>query len=1071
MTMRGALFADTGPQPAFRSVGRIGTSSHIWRENSRGWARFGCQAHSAPPEESGAKSTPAHGTAAAPDLSDCIWVALCIQEAPSPGPGEYSVEQTVSVVGGAIPRTPGRGVTQKGLMDGDILELNPSDRLTRAQSPSVALSRSPRGGLVATDAGSAQDIDFYDVQRDGLSTNARTPNVYINAPSKHGDEIGEIDVRGALEYTPKHDLLEPSSRSVDFARVSGRPADHVSLQPAPGDVLILDPQDDLTRRQPPTVDLMHQTGRMDGVAHKAPDGRDYYPDTGAVDPHMASVRLDTGGRPKEKTSDIADVMYDGDDTAVRQSAPAAVFGPMTGREGLKMADGSLTDGDVLELSPDDMVTRASAPHVTFGGAHGHVVPGVHEVDTKDYDPNFEAILPRVPGLLLEKLGRGVSASATEMDVRGALEYTPKHDLLEPSSRSVDFARVSGRPADHVSLQPAPGDVLILDPQDDLTRRQPPTVDLMHQTGRMDGVAHKAPDGRDYYPDTGAVDPHMASVRLDTGGRPKEKTSDIADVMYDGDDTAVRQSAPAAVFGPMTGREGLKMADGSLTDGDVLELSPDDMVTRASAPHVTFGNQIRIREQIPQDTDTCDYEPTLDAVKPRTLAVDFSRLQSREEMEPQPASELDGEAGDYTPAFPDEARVKSVVPFSQQVGREELNLELEPPVDMDYEPIIEFVRPRTGRGILNMGRATGRDLEEPEEDDRDHDPTLPAEAPHVVDFGLQTGRDTISDHDVEPDERNYEPSDTTTKPSPITFSFDQRVGREGPPDEIDETDYDAEPARAATKPSARSVDFKSAPCREDDPNDGGLSGPGTASEKDEAGERPFYNISAARDERGYYDTLLGRWRKVGIEMDRQVGRSSLDLDEETDDRDPLNTDDVAVRRRAVGRVDFHQQVGRESLEIEVEAACDPYEDYEVDLRTTQRSLRGGAQHGGGATLAMSTAGRRDDLGPYDGPAHDLGRGTGRGPGLIFVPVSQSVDVGRYSPDDRTTSTRSSMPSISFTTAHKGDRMRRLQKTGPILSAPDAAVPPEEPAAAGAVDPRCSDFSRTALQEPESMPHKT
>jgi hypothetical protein len=70
----------------------------------------------------------------------------------------------------------------------------------------------------------------------------------------------------------------------------------------------------------------------------------------------------------------------------------------------------------------------------------------------------------------------------------------------------------------------------------------------------------------------------------------------------------------------------------------------------------------------------------------------------------------------------------------------------------------------------------------------------------------------------------------------------------------------------------------------------------------------------------------------------------------------------------------------------------------------------------------------------------------------MPVSQSVDAGLYSPNPDASSARSSAPAISFTTAQRGDRMRRIEKTGPELPPPTAAdaeqrggAPPSPPQA--------------------------
>ena len=116
---------------------------------------------------------------------------------------------------------------------------------------------------------------------------------------------------------------------------------------------------------------------------------------------------------------------------------------MTGRDMPRKADGSLQDGDVLELSPDDMPTRASSPQLSFGAGKGHALE-VDGLDTKDYDPAYGQIDPHVAVPSISKLGR--AKDATVADVRGTLEYTPEYNLVERTSRSVDFTKASTRPS-------------------------------------------------------------------------------------------------------------------------------------------------------------------------------------------------------------------------------------------------------------------------------------------------------------------------------------------------------------------------------------------------------------------------------------------------------------------------------------------------------------------------------------------------------------------------------------------------------------------------------------------------
>jgi hypothetical protein len=296
-----------------------------------------------------------------------------------------------------------------------------------------------------------------------------------------------------------------------------------------------------------------------------------------------------------------------------------VFGPMTGRELPRKADGSLQDGDVLELSPDDMPTRASAPQLSFGTGKGHELE-VEGSDSKDYDPLYAQVDPHVGVPVLSKLGR--AADTSEADVRGTLEYSPEYGMVERTSRSVDFTKATSRPIE--AVRDPNGDVLILDPKDDLLRKEARAVDLMHQSGRDDSTSEER-DARDY-DGADALDTlqvHLPAVRLDGNARVEPKKSDGVDVMYDPEDAITRPSAPAAVFGPMTGRELPRKADGSLQDGDVLELSPDDMPTRASAPHISFGNA-KAHAVGPDalESGTFDYDPDVTVVRPTSRSADL-----------------------------------------------------------------------------------------------------------------------------------------------------------------------------------------------------------------------------------------------------------------------------------------------------------------------------------------------------------------------------------------------------------------------------------------------------------------
>jgi hypothetical protein len=432
---------------------------------------------------------------------------------------------------------------------------------------------------------------------------------------------------------------------------------------------------------------------------------------------------------------------------------------------------------------------------------------------------------------------------------------------------------------------------------------------------------------------------------------------------------------------------------------VLELSPDDMPTRASAPQLSFGTgKAHATEPDSLDLGAFDYDPDLDAVRPSARSVDFSRGRWRDELSPDP--EAGPEAGDYD--IPELDHGNSGVLFERQVGRSDLEVEQEAD-DTDYDVNISLVKPRTDRGGVNMERDTVRASFESTEDDRDYDPKLLDNVLGAVVFDGQLTRDTDDGLETD-DDRDYNPVDVLVHPQVPSFTFDKRTGRSVGEDPVDERDYEEPQARERTMPTSRSVDFSSAPEREDDVNDGGLSGPGTREEKEAAADRDFYTTPGALDP-----------EKNVVEFDRQITREDLEQDEEVLDL-VYNTDDKAVRPRVVGLVEMDIQVGRESLDgDEAELLCNPFldEDYKPDLRPTRPSLRG---------FSMGSTNAPDE--PWT---------------TVFAPTGQSVDVGpgSYTPNElerdgfRGLSQRASAPVLSFTKARVGDRLRKLEKLGPPL----------------------------------------
>ena len=335
---------------------------------------------------------------------------------------------------------------------------------------------------------------------------------------------------------------------------------------------------------------------------------------------------------------------------------------------------------------------------------------------------------------------------------------------------------------------------------------------MHQSGRNDTTKDLPDDIRDY--DTGeALDTlqlHLPAVRLDSNGRPKEKPAEAADVMYNPEDALTKPSAPAAVFGQMTGRELPRKEDASLQDGDVLELLPDDMATRASAPHISFGNaKAHATGPDAMESGAFDYDPDIAVVRPVSVSVDFSRGRWRDELDSEP--EEGPEAGDYEQ--PELDRGRSGVPFDRQVGWSDLERAQEPD-DTDYEPNIKLIKPRLDRGVIDLERNTSRESYDSTEDDRDYDPKTEDPVLGAVVFDGQLARDAGDGPEVD-DDRDYNPKDDLLHPQAPEITFDKITGRPNEDAPVDERDYEEPEARKATMPMARSVDFSTAAERDED----------------------------------------------------------------------------------------------------------------------------------------------------------------------------------------------------------------------------------------------------------------
>ena len=87
------------------------------------------------------------------------------------------------------------------MLEGDILDLKPSDAYIRASPGGVALSKADRGLTTIDESDSA--VDFYNGNDDILSTNRRTATVTIYPPAPPPKpRLEEMASTHALPTTP-----------------------------------------------------------------------------------------------------------------------------------------------------------------------------------------------------------------------------------------------------------------------------------------------------------------------------------------------------------------------------------------------------------------------------------------------------------------------------------------------------------------------------------------------------------------------------------------------------------------------------------------------------------------------------------------------------------------------------------------------------------------------------------------------------------------------------------------------------------------------------------------------------
>ena len=962
-----------------------------------------------------------------------------------PGPGQYDV--TPMMDGGAplflkAPRfSLTAGSEACNPKEGDILELDVRDDILHRSVGTVDMSKtSARKAPRVADHVNAS----YDPSDEYLRPHVAGP--LLEKLGRPADRT-KADPHSTLEYDPNYELVEPAPRTVDFTLAQGHKP-MAATKEGEGDKLTLEPQYDVVKpRVTAPVDLHRQQGRKESTAGKESARLEYDINYDAQLTHVPGTRLDTGGRPAEMSKSLDEggyLKYDPDYDGVRASAPAAHFAAEIGhglvrKDGEEAAPPEPQEGDILELDVRDDILHRSVGTVDMSKTSARKAPRVADHVNASYDPSDEYLRPHVAGPLLEKLGR--PADRTKADPHSTLEYDPNYELVEPAPRTVDFTLAQGHKP-MAATKEGEGDKLTLEPQYDVVKpRVTAPVDLHRQQGRKESTAGKESARLEYDINYDAQLTHVPGTRLDTGGRPAEMSKSLDEggyLKYDPDYDGVRASAPAAHFAAEIGhglvrKDGEEAAPPEPQEGDILELHPTLKLVRRSAPSAFFTSA-PLPQPVEPITVGCDHHPDFALVKPRAPAAEFSKLVGRDE------EDLDEDAAARPLYFPDMTavtpRTVSAVPFARQVGRDDLEKEIEED-DVAYEPQWGQVQPRLTGGV-NMHRQFGRDEDDAVEDDREYSQVEAAELfmqRHVASTNLGVvGRDSESQ---EEDERDYEPDDAAVKPRLLTFSFDKRIGHAALTPDADDDEsagpdgLEYDPNYDLVRRQARSVDFSAAAGRD--------------AREPEVDDRSFF---LPRDGLAFSaDAPPGGG---ALPLSRQVGREELETEEELDDRsalDILRADAHTMARLDRGHVAMERHVGREELEL------DPPEfapgDETEDESLAYKLLPGGEAPRDWTRRRVHGFSMRGQVGRQAAA------------GLL----SQSVDAGLYYAEaaDGLLSTRERPLAAAFGRALLGQRTAALHPTGPAPApSPDTVAAAEAAAAQEAVKAAAARGPRSILR---------
>jgi hypothetical protein len=243
---------------------------------------------------------------------------------------------------------------------------------------------------------------------------------------------------------------------------------------------------------------------------------------------------------------------------------------------------SKSEGDKLILDPSDVLTKKRTTRGAELAVEGRKGVAASITNDLDYDVDDSALRAHIPGVRLDIGGRPVE-KPDESSPDG-LTYDPDDTAVRAGVPSVKFGIMTGRDTKEDD-GPREGDVLELQPNIDLLRRSVPRV-VLTGTGHELELKGTITDGCDYDPNDDAT-------------KPRAFAADFTHVAWREDDPEPDLDGPEA------------------GDYDINSDATQQRTDRGAA-----FSQLSGREEHEEDVveDDKDYDPDLDAVKPRLKGV-------------------------------------------------------------------------------------------------------------------------------------------------------------------------------------------------------------------------------------------------------------------------------------------------------------------------------------------------------------------------------------------------------------------------------------------------------------------